>query len=246
MSNRTVGRVAQPMLPGRRWMGPVAVLALAVAGVAIIAEGVLERGDLAAYDPGIGRWFVAERTPLLTPMAAGLAVLGGPALWVLIVTAVAWLWLRRFRGDAVFVAATTAVAGIVTSGMKLLFARPRPTADVIGAIARSYAFPSGHTVNTTVFVGLLGLLAWRARPAPASRVVIAVVWAASSLTMAASRVYLADHWFTDVVGGLVTAVGLLAGAVLVRRVVALRHAGSAAAEYARTTAALPGHDDQRS
>jgi len=230
MSNRTIGGVAQPMLPGRRWTGPVVVLALAVAGVGIIAEGVLERGDLAAYDPGIGRWFIAERNPLLTPLASGLAVLGGPALWVLIVTAVVWLWVRGFRGDAVFVAVVTAVAGTVTSALKLLFARPRPTADVIGAIARSYAFPSGHTVNTTVFVGLLGLLAWHARPAPASRVAVVAVWLASSLTMAASRVYLADHWFTDVVGGLVTAVSLLAGAVLARRLVGLRRDGAASPE----------------
>lgn len=230
MSNRTLAGLALPMLPGRRWMGPVAVLVLAVATVAILAEGVLERGDLSVYDPGIGRWFIAERTPVLTPVAVGLATLGGPGLPVLAIAAVVWLWLRRFRGDAVFVAVTMAAAGIITSVMKLVFARPRPASDVIGALSRSFAFPSGHTVNTTVFVGLLGLLAWHARPTRGWRAGVVVVWAATSVAMAASRVYLAYHWFTDVIGGLVTGVGILAAAVLARQLVLLRHGGWPTAE----------------
>ena len=223
MSNRTLAGLPLPTLPGRRWMGPVVVLGLALAAAAMIAEGVMERGDLSQYDPGVGRWFISERTPVLTPLASDLAVLGGPALNVLVATCVVWLWVRRFRGDAVFVALTMALAGITTSVLKLVFARPRPASGLIGPVSHSYAFPSGHTVNTTVFVGLLGLLAWHARPRRAWRVAIVAVWLGTSVTMAASRVYLAYHWFTDVVGGLTIAVGILAAAVLARQLVALRH-----------------------
>ncbi len=216
--NATVPAASGP--PRGWWRGPVVALALAVAVVAMLGDAVLEHGDLARYDPAIGRWFVGERSAQLTPWAADLAVVGGPrGLPVLVVVGVVWLWVRRFRAEALFVAVTMAASTTITIVMKLAFARPRPTTDVIGAISHSFAFPSGHTLNTTVFAGLIGLLLWRSWTAAGARVAIVAGWLVVSVAMAASRVYLADHWFTDVIGGLVAGMGILAAAVLVRRTI---------------------------
>src|SRR5437879_5756291 len=64
---------------------------------------------------------------------------------------------------------------------------------------RSYSFPSGHTLTTTILVGILFELARREYPKQ--------VWIYATLGMgwiiavAFSRLYLRAHWPIDVIGG---------------------------------------------
>ena len=53
-------------------------------------------------------------------------------------------------------------ASLWTSTVKVAIARPRPPGPALAEFS-GYSFPSGHTLNSTVTYGLIGLLVWRTR-----------------------------------------------------------------------------------
>lgn len=203
-----------------RWAIPTAVGAAGIAAVATLADGVLESGDLAAYDPVVTAGVVTARTPLLTAIAQAFTFTGSMVMVALYTLAVvAWLGLRRRQWRlAALVAGTMATSAALTVVLKLAFGRARPAAaDVLGALDLTFAFPSGHTLNSTVFFGLLAALAVahvRSRPGRAG---VVAAWLAMVVGVAASRVYLGYHWLTDVLAGCGVGVVVLAAAALVAR-----------------------------
>lgn len=87
------------------------------------------------------------------------------------------------------------------------------------------AFPSGHAMTAVVSCGLLVWLLRLYGAGPVARGAVLAVAVVSAVGVAATRVYLGVHWLTDVVGGSLLGVA----------VVALSAAG-----YARYTAAREG------
>ena len=190
---------------------PVAVLGVAVAG--LVAEGVREHGDLSTQDPSVTAWFVHARTPLLNATAQVVTMVGSePAIGILTMLVVAWLVVskRAWTTAAVF-AGSMAASAVIIKGVKHLMGRPRPPlVDVLGPLDRSYAFPSGHTLYSTVFFGLVaGLLLSRTHHR-AGRALIVLGWVAASAVVGISRLYLGYHWLTDVVASWALAVAVLA------------------------------------
>ncbi|MFC7531079.1 phosphatase PAP2 family protein [Actinoplanes sp. GCM10030250] len=133
-----------------------------------------------------------------------------PTTWrIAAVVLVVWLWRRRARALAYWVAATMVAGALLGVLLKLLFGRNRP--DLLDPVAQAagYAFPSGHAMTNalgaTVFLMVL-LPLLRARP-PAR----AALWTAAvliPLVTAFSRVSLGVHWTSDVVAGLLLGVAL--------------------------------------
>ena len=98
--------------------------------------------------------------------------------------------------------------------LKLYFARARPRyADPRLVEAGSLSFPSGHTMMTLVFVGF-GLYMYLRRPRSTLQrtgaVAAACIWC---LLMGASRIYLGNHYASDVLGGYLAGVAWLSVAV---------------------------------
>lgn len=101
---------------------------------------------------------------------------------------------------------------VVNQGVKRLFRRTRPTVSGDGRFSvrrpRSSSFPSGHASSAlcaAVVLSSFGGPAWA----------VALYWLAA-LTVAASRLVVRIHHFSDVVAGAVlgTGLGLAAAAVL--------------------------------
>ena len=98
------------------------------------------------------------------------------------------------------------VAVAIEAVLKLTLAHPAPPDDRVRTIslvpsvhiAFPNSFPSGHVLRVTFLAAIVhGVPTW--------------ISAALVLLMVASRVYLAEHWLSDCVGGL--ALGLLAAGV---------------------------------
>jgi membrane-associated phospholipid phosphatase len=112
------------------------------------------------------------------------------------------LWRRSWR-PGLYVALTGALAGAATVGVKMLLHRTDPHHEMTSAAGGS--FPSGHTLGVVLLCGLVVLLL-----RPRSRWWEWTPVALAGAAMAFSLVVQAAHWFTDVVGGCLLAVVVLA------------------------------------
>lgn len=195
--------------------GVVAGLGVAVVGgigVGWLADAVREGDGLAAFDPRLTADVVAHRTVGLTEVAQGISFVGNvPVLLLLTAIVALGLWFRTRRWEqATLLAVGMAGAGALTYGLKVLVERHRPgAAFVLGPIDTGFAFPSGHTLSSTVFFLLLAALVWYADVRRAAKLAAMAMAIVLSLAMGASRVYLGYHWGTDVLAGWIVAVSWL-------------------------------------
>lgn len=182
------------------------VLLTLVAGVAFVVLLVLvaagwgplvaaDRAVVVAADAALGA------DPPLTTFVRTVTGLGGSVAVDVLTgsTAVGLLIGRRVRA-AVFVLVVRALELATETVTKSAVGRPRPVVAVALDVAGGASFPSGHTAGTAAFwtsvlVLLLPVLGRRRRIA-ASLLVASIV-----VAIAASRVLLAVHYPSDVVGG---------------------------------------------
>jgi undecaprenyl-diphosphatase len=116
---------------------------------------------------------------------------------------IAALYLGGYRKEAVVTAVALLGANVVTSGLKYLVARPRPSD--LGVIPESEpAFPSCHTSNAFSLATILSYYHRNVAP-------FLYAWA---FLVAFSRVSVGLHYFTDLLGG--AAVGIVVSLIIVR------------------------------
>lgn len=220
------------------------VLSLSLVATAQLTDGVLENGDLASVDPAVANAVPALRTPVLTVVARVLDVTGGTA--VVATLAMLWaamLWFRgRDRPAAIWLAGSMGLASVLILAGKHLVGRVRPGIDlVLGPVDTSPAFPSGHTLGTTVFLGLVAAyVGIRARTTLARAIAVAG-WVLGSALMAASRVYLGYHWLTDVLAGLAVATAVLSATAFAAQVVVQHGRRTAVSQVAPSRRPQAGH-----
>jgi undecaprenyl-diphosphatase len=183
----------------RVWLLGYALVLAAVVVLAVAAHSFsVLPGDLK-----IERELQENRNPLVFVSMYAVSWLGyEPQAILIYVLVVVGLWLARLRLEAVFLVLAVAADGI-SDLVKLLVARSRPSAQLVDVVTHlnSYSFPSGHTVHYTVFYGFLAfVLATRFRIHWLRQVFLAICIALIVL-VGFSRVYLGEHWPTDVLGG---------------------------------------------
>ncbi|WP_328324688.1 phosphatase PAP2 family protein [Kribbella sp. NBC_00382] len=200
----------------RRYAVPLASVAIAVAGtigVIGLADAATESDGLAALDPEFTADVVSDRTPVLTTLARALTFVGDvPVLVTLMLIAafLLWRWTHGLRAPALLLFAMAGSAAL-TAGLKALVERKRPGVPfVLGPIDTGFAFPSGHTLNSTVFFFTLAALLWVGLRSYGARTALAVAATLMSIGIGLSRVYLGYHWATDVLAGWTVAVTWLA------------------------------------
>lgn len=104
--------------------------------------------------------------------------------------------------------ATTALLTAVLSTamaflIKIAIRRPRPTADLVHVFQtlNSYSFPSGHTIFYTAFFGFLLFLAFTMLKHTWQRAIPSIILGSLILLVGPSRMYLGEHWGSDVLAG---------------------------------------------
>ncbi|WP_165949326.1 phosphatase PAP2 family protein [Kribbella turkmenica] len=216
---RTSGRI--------RYVRPAVGLAAAAVGtvaVAGLADSATESDGLAAFDPRLTDDMLHLRTIPLTDLARSLTFIGDvPVLsaLALIAAVVLRLMTRRWRPSVVLLVAMAGSAAL-TYCVKLLVGRHRPGMTyVLGSADTSYSFPSGHTLNSAVFLLTLAGLLWASGRRLAWKITGTACAVLFSVGIGLSRIYLGYHWATDVLAGWLIAATWLSlvatGAYLTRR-----------------------------
>ena len=134
----------------------------------------------------------------------------------LVLLAALIFWLGGLRLEAVFVVGLSLVSLGLNFLVKILVARPRPNSHLVDVIqaAKGQSFPSGHVMAYLAFWGLLfsfaiilfqGARWWR--------ILLLVVPALFVALVGPSRIYLGDHWASDVLGAYLIG-GVLLGIAL--------------------------------
>ncbi|NRQ51089.1 phosphatase PAP2 family protein [Aeromicrobium stalagmiti] len=215
----------------------VVTIGAAAGAFTILADSVSEGDGLAGRDPSITADVVDHRTSVLTHVAHVLSFIGSEAvLAVLALGLVIILLERRGPRHAIIAATTMAVSAGLTVAVKLAFGRARPGAsDRLGPFDSTYSFPSGHTLNSAVFLGLVCLLLVPLLRRPSLRLVAYGAAAMLAVGIGASRIYLGYHWTTDVAASWTIAAVLLAVVSVTARAVADRSHQSGNVQVDRAT-----------
>ncbi|MEU5085389.1 phosphatase PAP2 family protein [Streptomyces sp. NPDC021356] len=176
--------------------------------VALVAAG--GHGAPLGVDQTLLSWSVGHRPEVVVAVARGLTATGtGVVPYVLV--ALAGTLLGRTARQRTAAAAVgvfcLAVGQAARQGVMELVARPRPPHQDWATHASGWSFPSGHTTTSAVTAGLV-ILAILLR-APRGRTALCLAVGCWGALVGLTRVYLGVHWFTDVVGGWLFAVGWL-------------------------------------
>jgi membrane-associated phospholipid phosphatase len=180
-------------------------LALIVLGglvLAVLTFAVRNAEGGIGLDTSAGDWGVRHATPFTTDVLETLSDVGKPTsiAALAVVLAIVETWRTRSRWVVPFLVLVVAGNGIVTTTIKNLVERVRPTLNPI-AETLGPSFPSGHSSWSAAFFAAAALLLARGRGHRA-RVALAGLAAGGAVAIASTRVLLGVHWLSDVLAGL--------------------------------------------
>ncbi|MDQ6788392.1 MAG: phosphatase PAP2 family protein [Acidobacteriota bacterium] len=166
-----------------------------------LAEEIFE-GATISFDENVRNAVHATATPMLTEAMKIFTFLGSTVFLagLFVVVAAALYYLKRKRALVLF---TIAMVGevILLTALKASFHRARPDPFFEYALPSSFSFPSGHSLSSFCFYGIL---AWLVTARMENRNLKILVWmlaAALVLLIGLSRVYLGVHYPSDVLAG---------------------------------------------
>jgi undecaprenyl-diphosphatase len=191
----------------QRWGIVVAgFVAAYVAGV-LFAMVVRAQGNWSHGLPWERRLLVAAHSPLPQPLDFLMLVFPwfGTNISIMPVVAVVviWLWLKHRRVDlAMWLLVTQLGSFALNPLLKGTFDRVRPDIFPKRGWFGWTSFPSGHAIASVSVLFTIAIMLYRERGWKWPFAVAAIVGFGSAY----SRIYLAVHWPTDVIGGLVVGV----------------------------------------
>lgn len=193
-------RVDVPVIASQR----LARLGGAIALVIFVSLAVGVATDdprIAAMDLAAANWMHPWLAPATTAVMLATTALGSPS-FVLTACVLLGIWLTYRRRWSSLIVLCLCVPGgmLVNVTVKQLLHRARPRIDPVITIP-TFSFPSGHTLASTLFFGLLAVYGFRCCAYGPSRVAMLVAATLIVLAIAASRIYLGVHYLSDVTAG---------------------------------------------
>jgi undecaprenyl-diphosphatase len=189
---------------GRSIVGLAMIVAAASGFGALLVLVRLHWAPLQSADWGIAEALnraVAGVAPVVKVLETITTLGGNAAIWWLVTVGAACMLIRRQFQLAAYLVVAGAGALVLTPLVKTFVGRMRPVVpDPIVAAPGSSSFPSGHTLNATVFCGALLLVFLPAIPRRLRPWVVGLAVTLAFL-VGFSRAALGVHYASDVVGG---------------------------------------------
>src|SRR5690349_440921 len=108
------------------------------------------------------------------------------------------------------------VSGVTNELVKGLIQRPRPSIDLVDVfqVLNSYSFPSGHVMFYTTVFGFVWYVIYKLLKRSLIRSLLLTLIGIFILLVGISRIYLGQHWASDVLGAYLLGGFLLGGMIL--------------------------------
>ncbi len=152
------------------------------------------------------RWLQSFRSPALDAVMAFVGYSGFfPQTLFVNALIILIAYLCKLKRAALTLLAGGVFVGITTTLLRYGLDRPRPSADLVFVMQQvekgHYSFPSGHVTGFTAILGFLLFLGFtRLKPSWHSRLIL-LIYALYIVLVGVSRIYVGEHWLTDVLGG---------------------------------------------
>jgi membrane-associated phospholipid phosphatase len=187
--------------------GLLLTLALALTLFGGLALGILawlvrRAAVIQHVDNSVAAWGYNHRSPASTSGLKAITELGNIRIVIGLALVLVLLDVIRHRNRWSFLFLLFVLAGMeaIMLGVKDVVGRLRPTLNPAAA-ALGPSFPSGHSATAAAFYAAAALIIGRSLQRPVRQLVIGAA-VALTVAVAASRVLLAVHWLSDVIGGL--------------------------------------------
>ena len=147
--------------------GPVYRARLAVAAAsallfAVVAHDVLTNGVFSEQDVQVVAWLHVRGNAALNTFMTWASLSGGPAITSAYASILIVAYLARRRiAAALAIGMIVYGAALLNVAVKNVVQRGRPALEDPLMTLPTYSFPSGHAAASTVFGGLICILAWR-------------------------------------------------------------------------------------
>lgn len=193
----------------RRQIVPSTVAVLLALGVAVLAlflfgwlaEEVHEH-EAIRFDNQVRNALHTIASPPLTAFLRLVSNANGPVAMLLYTLAAAGLFLwRGYRTSAALVAITMFGGVCLDGALKLAFHRPRPAPYFGLPTPGTFSFPSGHSLMSLCFYGVVAYLVSVHVDSPRWRFTLRACGVVMVLLVGISRIYLGVHYPSDVLAG---------------------------------------------
>jgi undecaprenyl-diphosphatase len=180
------------------------------AAAALVFFGWLTRvvlaGESMRFDTAVRNAIHGWASVPLTYAMRGITQLGQAPVLVVLGILVVWRLAaqKRRRAALIFVAACVG-AEALSEILKLVFRRARPESFFGYAEPLTYSFPSGHSVMSACFFGVLAAILTTRMESRARKIAIWTGAALLAVAIGFSRVYLGVHYPSDVLAGYAAA-----------------------------------------
>lgn len=195
----TETRLPRPSVAiGRNGLRALVAVLVALSVAARLVPGQLEWVDCRLAD--------LVNSPRYLEFFRDVSQLGSTEFTIVLAAVASLAVWRRCRPLAVFYP-TAVIGGLIANVvLKVAIGRNRPPESLTGTALDS--FPSGHTIQAVIALGMLPPIVYALTNRRALTTVTTVVALVGVLGVGLSRVVLGAHWPTDIVGGVL--VGILA------------------------------------
>jgi membrane-associated phospholipid phosphatase len=155
------------------------------------------------FDRPIMEWVQSFINPGMTMVMEGITFLGSTiGLISLLFISVIWMLWKRKRWEALFTVIAIGTGQLFNKLLKGMIQRPRPDFNRLVEEA-GYSFPSGHSMVSLVFYGMVGLICYMFVRNQLPKLLIVLVTVMVVLLIGISRIYLGVHYPSDVLGGFI-------------------------------------------
>ena len=154
-------------------------------------------------DVQITRALQSLRSPFFSGLMDAISWPGfSPQCYIISALILIAVYLFGFHWEAVATLFATLLPPIINVIIKETIQRPRPTIDLVEVfhILDSYSFPSGHVMFYVGFFGFMWFLVYTLLKRSWLRTALLVLLGTFIALVGASRIYLGQHWASDVLG----------------------------------------------